>query len=121
MFCSLGSTSINCFRFFLLLSFLIPSLELSFPAFFAAYPAKLRHLFGEPSRLLVQGGGRERTYYISPNGSDTNSGVSTSSPWKTFTYAIPHLNAGDTLVLMDGTYTTAGSGNLTINCTASKN
>jgi hypothetical protein len=87
----------------------------------AAHPADRREPFGDPSQLLAQGRERGKTYYISPGGSDANAGVSTSSPWKTFGYAIPKLHAGDTLVLMDGTYTTAESGNLIINCTASGN
>jgi hypothetical protein len=88
---------------------------------FAAHLADGGESFADPSRLLAQRGVRGPTYYMSPGGSDANSGISTSSPWKTFGYAIPKLNAGDTLVLMDGTYTTAGSGNLTINCTAKGN
>src|SRR5262245_30197145 len=44
------------------------------------------------------------TYYISPSGSDASSGTSTQEPWRTFGFGIPMLQAGDTLVLMDGTY-----------------
>jgi len=44
------------------------------------------------------------TYYVSPSGSDTNSGLSTSAPWGTFVYAMTKLQPGDTLYLMDGTY-----------------
>ncbi|MGE0644374.1 MAG: hypothetical protein AB7P24_11940 [Nitrospira sp.] len=45
------------------------------------------------------------TYYISPNGSDSNPGTS-EKPWLTFAYAISSAKAwcGDTLVLKDGTY-----------------
>jgi len=60
-------------------------------------------------------------FYISLNGSDSNSGVSPSSPWKTFAYAIPRLNPGDTLILMDGTYTKSTTGLPNINCGASGN
>src|SRR5262249_15293092 len=42
-------------------------------------------------------------------GSDSNSGI-TSSPWKTFSFALSKLKPGDTLVLKDGTYTAANSG-----------
>jgi hypothetical protein len=54
------------------------------------------------------------TYYISPNGSDNYSGFSTSTPWKTFAYAIPQLIPGDTLVLMDGIYDLSNSGYISI-------
>jgi hypothetical protein len=118
---AVGATSSNCIPAFFLPSLLILSMGLSSVDYFAAHPADRGEPFGDPSRLLAQEGARGRTYYMSPSGSDANSGVSTSSPWKTFAYAIPRLNAGDTLVLMDGTYATAGSGNLTINCTTRAN
>ena len=46
------------------------------------------------------------TYYISPTGSDSNSGTSCVDAWKTFTYAQDsgRFWCGDTLVLCDGTY-----------------
>lgn len=45
------------------------------------------------------------TYYVSPTGSNDNSGAS-DQPWLTFSYAINAARAscGDTLVLKDGTY-----------------
>lgn len=52
-----------------------------------------------PSRVLAA------TYYVDPNGSDTNAGTQ-SSPWKTVSKAMPQLVAGDTLSLNSGTYTT---------------
>ena len=45
------------------------------------------------------------TYYLSPVGSDSQSGTSSSTPWKTFHFAIPKLHPGDTLLLLDGKYT----------------
>jgi hypothetical protein len=48
-------------------------------------------------------------YYIAPNGSDNNSGLSTSSPLKTFESAWEKIFPGDTLYLMDGTYTPSNS------------
>jgi Concanavalin A-like lectin/glucanases superfamily/Protein of unknown function (DUF1565) len=57
------------------------------------------------------------TYFISPTGSDSNSGNS-SSPWKTFGFAIPKLHAGDTLILKNGTYNGLNSGYPNINCAA---
>jgi hypothetical protein len=49
------------------------------------------------------------TFYISPSGSDSNSG-SVSSPWKTFRQSFGSMSGGDTLVLLDGTYTTTTTG-----------
>ena len=61
------------------------------------------------------------TYYISPTGSDSNSGTSSSSPWKTFNFAIPKLRPGDTLLLRNGTYSGSNTGILTINCGSNAN
>ena len=45
-------------------------------------------------------------YYVSPTGSDSNSGSSTSAPFQTIQYAVSlsSLAPGDTIILMDGTY-----------------
>lgn len=43
-------------------------------------------------------------YYISPSGSNLNSGT-IGSPWGTFDHAISQINAGDTLFVRGGTYT----------------
>lgn len=45
-----------------------------------------------------------KTYYISPNGKDTNNGTK-EAPYKTFAIATKVLKPGDTLLLMDGVYT----------------
>jgi hypothetical protein len=45
------------------------------------------------------------TYFLAPSGSDSNSGSTPTSPWKSFNYAVPHLRPGDTLILKDGRYT----------------
>lgn len=63
---------------------------------------------------------RAATYYISPSGSNSSSGTSTS-PWKTFAYATPRLLAGDTLILRDGTYTKSTTGLPNIGCGFSGN
>ena len=51
------------------------------------------------------------TYFISPTGSDSNTGRSTSAPWRSFRKALDSSNGGmsggDVLVLLDGTYSTA--------------
>lgn len=54
------------------------------------------------------------TYYVSPLGLDTNAGTSTSTPWKTFDFAVASLQQGDTLILMDGNYTKHANGHLSI-------
>jgi hypothetical protein len=64
-----------------------------------------------PSLLISEG--QASTYYLSTTGSDSESGTSTS-PWKTFGFAIPKLRPGDTLILKNGAYNT----NLSINCAA---
>ncbi len=61
------------------------------------------------------------TYYLSPNGSDTNSGTSTASPWESPNHS---LSCGDTIVAASGTYS-AGmfqSGKWgTVNCSRNNN
>lgn len=56
------------------------------------------------------------TFYISPNGSDSNLGTEASIPWKTFSFAIPRLGPGDILILLDGTYQKDTTGLPHINC-----
>lgn len=56
------------------------------------------------------------TYYLSPTGANSNSGISTTSPWKTFSFAIPKLRPGDALVLRNGVYDNTNSGYPSINC-----
>jgi hypothetical protein len=57
------------------------------------------------------------TYYMSPAGS-TNGATcgSSSDPCQNFSDAIPQLNPGDTLILMDGTYQKDSTGTPTIIC-----
>ncbi len=42
-------------------------------------------------------------YFVSPSGSDTNSGAITA-PWRTLTHAVAQLKAGDTLYARAGSY-----------------
>ena len=42
-------------------------------------------------------------YYLSPNGSDSNSGTN-ASPWKTIVKANSSISPGDTVILKDGVY-----------------
>lgn len=44
------------------------------------------------------------TFYVSPNGADSNPGSQTL-PWKSIGRAASILTAGDTAIIMDGTYT----------------
>jgi hypothetical protein len=56
------------------------------------------------------------TYYLSPSGSDSASGKSSTSPWKTFNFAIPKLSPGDILILLNGTFDGSNSGYPDIRC-----
>ena len=46
-----------------------------------------------------------KIYYLSPNGSDSNSGISAETPLKTFTQALNLCASGDTIYLLEGMYT----------------
>lgn len=71
--------------------------------------------------LMLAGAGTARatTWWVAPSqanqaysgepiGNDSNLGTY-SSPWLTFQYAAIHVNTGDTVAFMDGTYPSAGS------------
>jgi hypothetical protein len=45
------------------------------------------------------------TYYLSPSGSDSNSGTSTGQAWATLDHAEDVMGAGDMLLIMGGVYT----------------
>lgn len=49
----------------------------------------------------------DSTYFISPTGSDANSGKSASAPWRSFKRAFEAMVGGEELVLLDGTYSIA--------------
>jgi hypothetical protein len=65
------------------------------------------------------------TFYLSPNGSDGNDGASAATPWKTFAKIFNStrpLKPGDTVILLDGTYTKSTTGLPdNINCTTNTN
>ena len=68
--------------------------------------------------ILLPSIGQAATYYISPSGDNGDAG-GTGDPWKTFAFALAsaQLDPGDTLVLKDGTYSTAaGTGVPDIDC-----
>lgn len=56
--------------------------------------------------VLLSTSAQAATYYISPSGSNANDGLTTSTPWLTFAYAldVARASCGDTLNLMDGVY-----------------
>ena len=63
--------------------------------------------------------GDGRVFYLSPSGEDTNTGTSVASPWRTFARVLNAgklLQPGDTLVLLDGTYTRTTTGLPRIDC-----
>ncbi len=47
----------------------------------------------------------KNTVYVSPGGSNNNSGTSERAPFNTIQYAIDQMKVGDTLVVLDGFYT----------------
>lgn len=49
------------------------------------------------------------TYFISPNGNDSNNGTSSSMPWKTFSHSFTYMLPGDELILKDGNYNLANN------------
>jgi hypothetical protein len=62
------------------------------------------------------------TFYLSPSGNDASDGTSVATAWRTFgrvLNASKPLQPGDTLVLLDGTYTRTTTGLPKIICTAS--
>jgi hypothetical protein len=61
----------------------------------------------------------KRLFYISPLGNDANAGTSQNAPWRTFGRVLNSnkpLKPGDTLVLLDGTYTRTTTGLPRIDC-----
>ena len=70
---------------------------------------------GDLFRKGVPQGATPTVFYISPAGSDANSG-SEDAPWLTFDHALPRLGPGMTLVLEDGTYEGATTGYLRAFC-----
>ena len=56
------------------------------------------------SALLLATAAGAATYYLSPGGSDSNSGLSPSSPWATVRKANSTLRAGDVCFLANGSY-----------------
>ncbi len=60
------------------------------------------------SRELISANSTPKTYYVSGSGNDNNSGLSTSSAFKTIQKAADLTNPGDTVLIMNGVYTNIG-------------
>ncbi|MEH2403794.1 MAG: right-handed parallel beta-helix repeat-containing protein, partial [Nostoc sp.] len=58
-----------------------------------------------PNHKLISIKATPKTYYVSGNGNDTNSGLSTSSAFRTIQKAADITNPGDTVLIMNGVYT----------------
>src|SRR5262245_41147577 len=59
------------------------------------------------------------TYYLSPAGNDSNPGTTQDRPWQRFEKVLnasKPLHAGDTVVLLDGTYTPPTTGLPHVDC-----
>lgn len=72
--------------------------------------------------ILIPSMAQATIYYIDDAGNDSAAGTSTSTPWKTWSKAFGSSTAcGDTVTVMDGTYTPAVNGNFVITkvCTSS--
>ncbi|MCK5175876.1 MAG: hypothetical protein KAR47_20955, partial [Planctomycetes bacterium] len=55
--------------------------------------------------FLLYTSGFAATYYVSPSGDDANSGGSEDRPFRVAQHAVDRMQAGDTLVVLDGVYT----------------
>jgi hypothetical protein len=56
------------------------------------------------SSKLISANSTPKTYYVSGNGNDKNSGLSTSSAFRTIQKAADLTNPGDTVLIMNGVY-----------------
>jgi len=59
----------------------------------------------------------QNTYYVSPNGNDSNTGLAITASWRTLQYAVDQLSAGDILYMRGGSYY-EDRVNITVNGTA---
>ncbi len=54
--------------------------------------------------LLLSLAAPASTYFVSTSGNNSNNGLSTSSAWRNIQYAADHVQAGDTVQVLGGTY-----------------
>jgi hypothetical protein len=109
----------------------LQSLSCADPAVHAAYDPAATNPFADFAAMVSATGNgscgsifQQVTYYLSPSGSDSNSGVSEGSPWLSFAKVFNPdriVKAGDTIVLLDGTYTKSTTGLPEINCLTNAN
>lgn len=59
---------------------------------------------------------RAETYYVAPDGDDSGDGRTEATAMRSFERALENLRPGDTLALLDGTYTFDENGPLTADC-----
>lgn len=65
---------------------------------------------GDPAQPENPGGGTGITYYLDVNtGNDSHSGLSEAAAWQTFQHATNTLQPGDTVLIREGDYTSAGN------------
>lgn len=79
-----------------------------FNSFRASHSSYFEDSFANIIASVIAGGSPASggdTYYVSPSGNNSNNGRSTQTPFKTLPHALSALSAGDTLIVMDGTYT----------------
>ncbi|TSC95716.1 MAG: cell surface protein [Parcubacteria group bacterium Athens1014_10] len=60
--------------------------------------------------VLPRGFAAAATYYVSPSGNNTTGNGTRVNPWQTPYYGCTHMSGGDTLILMDGTYSYISGG-----------
>ncbi len=79
-----------------------------FNSFKASHSSYFEDSFANIIASVIAGGSPASggdTYYVSQSGNNSNNGRSTQTPFKTLPHALSALSAGDTLIVMDGTYT----------------
>src|SRR5690349_6633169 len=66
----------------------------------------MRTLLAVMMVVLLSGPCWSANYFIDPQGSNSNNGTSSATPWLTFAFAIDPLRAscGDTLIMAPGNY-----------------
>ena len=64
---------------------------------------------------LISQNSTPKTYYVSGSGNDNNSGLSTSSAFRTIQKAADLTNPGDTVLIMNGVYTNTGKAGNVVN------
>ena len=68
------------------------------------HPVSTNQEMSRSGRELISANSKPKTYYVSGTGNDNNSGLSTSSAFKTIQKAADLTNPGDTVLIMNGVY-----------------